>query len=174
MIDCHVITLPTTDQTWLAECLASIDHPQVKVHVVDGTEGNIGAGRSAGLSQGNQDFVTWIDPDDWAEPGAFDTMIANMGSNGITTDEYLVMGDSKVARGGNTGQVFVRPLHMAHHFVVLRRELINPYIRVLPRHPQFPEPFLYQVLSKSVEIPFIDTPLYNWRQHSGQSHNRIL
>lgn len=175
MIDCHVITLPDSNPVWLEECLASIQHPGVTVHRVDGVVGNIGFGRAAGFSKGAKPFVTFIDPDDWAEPEAFDRIMANLGDTGLCTAETIrapggkaiirgIEGDSDVNHGNH-----FKP----HHFLVLPRAAVMPHIKALRHQTWMPETWLMGQITQSISLPFLDEPLYNWRIHDGQGHSQF-
>ena len=95
MIDCHVITHPNDNQDWLIQCVTSLKHPAVNVQRVDYVEGNIIQARENGIRKGSNPFITWVDPDDWVEPNAFEVLIAGMGEFGVCANEYVVEGDSR-------------------------------------------------------------------------------
>jgi hypothetical protein len=73
VIDIHVLTLPDRADK-LERCVASLRHPAVSVHVVEGVDGDIGAGRQQGYAAGTAPWVAYVDDDDWMEPGAFDVL----------------------------------------------------------------------------------------------------
>ena len=76
MIDVHILTHGET-QEQLDRCIASLDGQPVIIHVVQGIdEWPPENGRRLGYSKGSAEFVSYVDPDDWVEPNAFDRLLA--------------------------------------------------------------------------------------------------
>jgi hypothetical protein len=65
-----MLVLGDERQDWLEQCLASLENEPINLHVLPGVRGHIGAGRAAGFATGEAEFVSFVDPDDWIEPGA--------------------------------------------------------------------------------------------------------
>ncbi|MDD5084215.1 MAG: hypothetical protein PHT88_04810 [Candidatus Moranbacteria bacterium] len=173
MIDCHVLTLPDSPKDWLAQCLDSICHPQVTVHRVDGVIGHVGAGRKMGLAQGTAPYVTWIDPDDWAEPGAFDRILAELRPDGLCTAETVRLPDGRSElRQAPELTIHAHNFFMAHHFIVLRRELVTPWLDGLLAWRSHAEFWLMKQITRATPLHYLKEPLYNWRIHPGQWHTR--
>lgn len=61
MIDVHVLTHSGTKPEWLDQCLESLAAEPCTVHVVQGVERNIAAGREIGFGLGTHPFVTFVD-----------------------------------------------------------------------------------------------------------------
>lgn len=167
MIDCHVITLPTDNQEWLSQCLKSLEHPEVTVHLVEGVVGNIGIGRAEGFSLGTNDYVTFADPDDWLEVGAWDRVISEMGDTGLCTSENVVFND-KIPRHFKADYIDNTNYLAAHHLTVLRRDLVTPVLKNLNRYSGGSEFHLMKEATKEHRIKYLFEHLYNWRQHPNQ------
>lgn len=80
MIDVHLLHLPKARSAWLQQAIASIkeaasrvDYP-IMLHVLPGIPGDIGAARKAGYSLGDFSWKTYVDPDDYLLPNAFEDM----------------------------------------------------------------------------------------------------
>lgn len=75
MIDVHILTLPDEDKTLLKECLKSLDEENISIHLVDGVEGHVGRGRAKAIQKGTNEWIGWVDSDDFIIPGAYNKMI---------------------------------------------------------------------------------------------------
>ena len=73
-IDVHIIRPYVFDERhirWLDQCVASLENEPVNLHFPYYVEGDIRAGRFAGFSAGTGKYVSFVDIDDWVEPGIF-------------------------------------------------------------------------------------------------------
>lgn len=62
---CDVVVLTLNEPAeWLERCLASLDHPQLHVHVRAGIENDLGNARADNIFVGENSFVMFADPDD--------------------------------------------------------------------------------------------------------------
>lgn len=117
MIDIHVVTIHGTNQLWLDQCLKSLEHPLVTVHMIDGIDGHIGKGRAAGYQQGSNPFVAYIDPDDYLLDRAIDRLLPWLEKHpAITTQEIIL-----TEKGDDTGK-----RRIGHQLTVYKRELVTP------------------------------------------------
>ena len=158
MIDVHVLTYSGTRQTWLDQCLRSLEGEPCTVHVVQGVEGNVGAGRAHAYTLGEHDFVSYVDSDDYILPGAVTACLRALRSKrAVVTLEQRLWGNyiAKLREGG-------------HHLVAYRREDVLPLLPHLHKHP-----YLCDMLVLKKLRPFqLDYEGYVWRMHEGQGHRR--
>ena len=123
MLDVHVLTMPTTRPAWAAQRRASIDGAiaaagfPVVLHEIPGVVGHIGKGRAAGYALGVQPYVTYVDDDDWLEPGAFSALHTALlsGHDAICPGETEVLGWHRTKRS------------TPHHLICYRREVANAF-----------------------------------------------
>lgn len=120
MIDCHIIIANDTPETWLAQCLDSVQgaieragYP-VELHLVPFVPWHIGQARAAGYARGSYPYVTCVDDDDYLLPHAFEQMRESLlaGVAAACTPEFTL-------QNGH-----LRPGAPRHHLVAIRREWI--------------------------------------------------
>ena len=156
MIDVHVLTWSGVREDWLKQCLSSLEGEKCTVHVVQGVEGNIGAGRALGYALGSHEFVSFVDCDDYVLPGVMDACLSALDRHrAVATLERRLWGDR-----------FDSSLGQSHHLVVYRRSDIEPLIGMLGDHPLNSDELVMRKLNP-VQIPFIG---YVWRMHDKQVH----
>lgn len=157
MIDIHVLTYSGTRQEWLDQCLESIaSQSGATLHVVQGDEGNVGAGRARGYLLGEHEYVGYVDSDDYLLPGAVDACLEGIqGRHAVVTMERRLRdGVLEWPRLGN------------HHLTVYRRTEVLPHLAELPNHPLHCD-----MLMVARVHPFqLEFEGYVWRQHDGQGH----
>lgn len=163
MIDVHVLTHSGTRPLWLAQCLDSLAAEPCTVHVVQGTEGSIAAGRARGFALGSHPYVTYVDSDDYVLPGAMAAVVRALegGLDAVTTGEMILRG--KTLLGPNYG----------HALFALRRSVLEPH---LARYAaDFQQVFCTRALSSIASPVQLSEVAYVWRIHAGQSHrtNRV-
>lgn len=91
-IDVHMLVLGTEREDWKAQALASIPREVCSVHIVDGIRGDLGRARINGYRQGNCEYVSFVDPDDWVEPDTFERCLSYLDNNrvcGVVTEEIV-------------------------------------------------------------------------------------
>jgi len=158
VIDVHVLTYSGTRQEWLDQCLRSLEGENCTVHVVQGVEGNVGAGRAHAYTLGEHEFVSYVDSDDYVLPGVMDACFKALKRYpAVVTLEQRLWGD-RIA------------LHKEgdHHLAVYRRELVQPLLQELPALP-----FLCDMLMiKKLRPTQIDYIGYAWRMHRDQGHRQ--
>ena len=159
MIDVHVLTYSGTRKDWLDQCLASLARePLVTVHVLDGDEGNVGAGRVRGYQMGTHQYVSYVDSDDYILPGTIEACIEGLQSaRHVVTLERRLRGDTWFP--GTFGN---------HHLVVYTRADVLPVLDVLPEHPMFCDKVLADRLTPR-QLAHVG---YVWRQHADQGHRK--
>ena len=159
MIDVHVLTYSGTRQEWLDQCLRSLEGENCTVHVVQGVEGNVGAGRAHAYTLGEHEFVSYVDSDDYVLPGVMDACFKALKRYpAVVTLEQQLWGD-RIA-GKREG---------AHHLTVYRRELLRPVLHTLPDHPLLCDRLVVRKMT-----PFqMDIEGYVWRRHAWQGHRSV-
>lgn len=159
MIDVHVLTYSGTRQEWLDQCLRSLEGENCTVHVVQGVEGNVGAGRAHAYTLGEHEFVSYVDSDDYVLPGVMDACLRALKRyQAVVTMEQMLWGDRVASK-----------LEGMHHLTVYRRELVQPVLATLPDHP-----YLCDRLVVRKMMPFqMDIEGYVWRRHAWQGHRCV-
>lgn len=160
MIDIHVITLPASNQQWLDQCLKSLEHPDVTVHMVDGEGKHIGQSRAEGYQQGTHPFVAQVDPDDYLLDGAIDRLLPWLEKySAITTQEIIL-----TEKGDDTGK-----RRIGHQLTVYKRELVTPkLIHCMAQTEYTSEMFVKQAIQPK-PIPVLT---YAYRVRSDGAHTK--
>lgn len=159
MIDIHVLTHSGTRQDWLDQCLASLEHEPCTVHVVEGVEGSVGAGRAKGYALGEHEFVGFVDSDDFVLPGVMDACLEAFasGAESVCTLE----------RAEFEGKPFFRAPQAGHHLFACRRDVIAPMLDHIATMPWLADMLVARHL-KPTQIDFVG---YVWRLHADQAHH---
>ena len=159
MIDVHVLTYSGTRQEWLDQCLRSLEGENCTVHVVQGVEGNVGAGRAHAYTLGEHEFVSYVDSDDYVLPGVMDACLRALKRYpAVVTLEQRLWGDRIASKREGM-----------HHLTVYRRELVQSVLATWPDHPYLCDRLLVRKLH-----PFqLDFEGYVWRMHARQGHRLV-
>ena len=121
-IDVHVLTCEHTVPSFLARCLRSLEGQPVSVHVVDNAGYAVGHGRSVGYALGTAPFVSYIDCDDYALPGAYRGILSAMAEHrGIVARENIQW---------ECGHILPRSFP-GHAPVCYRREDVTPFLSAI-------------------------------------------
>lgn len=178
-IDVHIIvTDGWTGQKehWLDQCLSSLEDEPVNIHLIEGELGHIGRSRARGFRQGDAKYVSFVDPDDWVEPGIFSLVQQHLDQHPevslaataerihdeMVTDNLDLIYEQEVSFD-NIGQV--------HHLVVARREEISKYLHVTEQFECRCEPATWlSMYVGGCVMHMIREIGYNWRIHPGGSH----
>ena len=163
MMDVHVLTHSGTRQQWLDECLESLRRQPCTVHVVRGIEGNIAAGREIGFALGTSPYLSFVDSDDLAEPGAIETMLEVM-ETGVPSAVGL---ERRLLPDGVVGEVI-----RGHHLFVIRRDVLTQHLtgwgeRMKKTH-------CVPALSNIAPPKQVNKQTYWWRAHFEQTSRRGL
>ena len=161
MLDVHVLTHSKTRDEWLDRCLNSLRGQPCVVHVIEGVERDIAAGRRIGFSAGVEKYVSFVDSDDYVMPGAFDVVLAalNSGVPALCSLERVIneSGQTIKVQGG-------------HHLYAARRDLIAS---VLDRFCNARFAHCFDKLHALTAPQQIDSVLYVYQLHADQSYPRI-
>ena len=170
MIDFHVIHHPLYQRD-----VVDFFHPQVNIHHVDGFPYHIGKGRSLGFQQGDAPYVSFFDDDgDKVNVECIDEILNRFNSDPtidcIFTNEIqnnkgkITKYDSPLIDRQTLTITDVR--HM-HHIVVIKRNIIAKYHRLLQQSNAWPEFTLYgQMVLDGCNIQYFDTIGYQWMIHN--------
>lgn len=156
MIDIHILTFSGTNPEWLQQCLDSMAGQACTTHVLQGDDGNVGAGRARGYLLGEHEYVGYVDSDDFLLPGAVDACL-----EGLQRDRAVVTMERWL-----WGGILDRRLEPMHHLTVYRREDVLAHLSALPDHPIHCD----QYLIKKLRPAQLDHVGYVWRIHAGQGH----
>jgi len=160
MIDIHVLTHSGTRQEWLDQCLESLASEPCTVHVVEGVEGSVGAGRAKGYALGSHPYVSFVDSDDFVLPGAVDACLEGLAKHSAVCT---------LERAEHNGVPFFRVPTPMHHLFACRRSAIEPLILKMGAAPNQCDRLVVRTLAPK-QIGFVG---YVWRLHAGQAHKRV-
>lgn len=160
MIDIHVLTHSQTRKDWLAQCLKSLDGQPVIVHVVEGVDGSVGAGRAKGFSIGSCEYVGYVDSDDYVIAGHYEKCLKMLTIKravvGMEYVEYLDGSRHKMLKANHNGAVY-------------RREDISKLIKCIRSAP-----YTADMLTRNHIKPYqMSHAGYVWRVYSGGAHRKI-
>jgi hypothetical protein len=180
MIDCHILTLPDTRKDWLDDCIQSLSHAHLRLHLMPGASGHIGQGRALGLRAGHAPFVTFADPDDIYPVDAFEALLSTLNADksrawGYTAEQRM-SADGRpigpVALPRYDGKVHKRDPKHVHGLVVMRREALTEAILTgLSGQRYRTTQYLTLELARTAGPPAtVDAIGRYWRQHQNQAH----
>jgi len=160
VIDVHVLTHSGTNPEWLAQCLRSLEGEPVVVHVVEGVEGSVGAGRAKEFQLGTCEFVAYVDSDDYVVPGGYAKSLAAMANHRcVVPREYVEYTDGRRHKYTKSG----------HNGVVYRREDILPLLPAMQATP-----YAADLMTRRTLVPTqLDHVGYVWRVHKQGAHHLL-
>lgn len=161
MIDVHVITLPNDDKILFERCIDSLRDEPVTVHIIKGVVGDFSAGRISGLSSGTHRWVSWVDPDDYVIPGAYQRLLDIVGSNKFAWAAEKVITTDATLCGSYHEYINNQP----HHMMIIDRDLIN-FDHIKQSEPTLVDYWTRRLKSKGVFDPQVG---YVWRSYGGMS-----
>lgn len=160
MIDVHVLTHSGTRQDWLDQCLESLRGERCRVHVIEGVEGSVGAGRAKGYATGDYPLVAYVDSDDYVLPGTMARCAyAMMRHRAVVTQELVEYPDGRRFKFPRNG----------HALTVYRRGDVWPYLELMKQSPHSTDMHL-RALLRPHQLDFIG---YVWRVHPGGDHHNL-
>lgn len=177
-IDLHILTLPSTRPDWLAAIEHDLSSQPCNVHIVDGIQGHIGAGRSRAFALGNAEFVAFADPDDRVLPGALDACLEALAAApgavlACTSEQLIDAGGNRICtpkrRPFDQRAHMASPLHL-HHIIVARRA---PAMAAAERVGHLARCFNWawtlalSTMGDCIRLPYIG---YQWRVHRDGYH----
>jgi len=168
VIDVHLLTLPNDRQDWFDQCMASLKHQPITLHVLAGVKGHIGKGRFNGFSIGEQPYVSLVDPDDIVTQNGFSDCIKLLQERpeldgAYTAEDQVYQDDLGIWRVQKAKPE--RGSHV-HHLMVLKRDVVNQYLTDLLFESQYPEIRMLQHMKKDgVNLGYTGTVGYVWRRY---------
>ena len=175
-VDCHVLHFGESE-SWLEQCLASLEDEPLNVVIVrGGFPGNIGAARAHAIGLGSAPYWTFVDADDWMEPGIVVRCTTILDERpdlvGVYTDYHAVTPDgiptyrtrkhpwSPLALLGSCWEVL--------HYHQYRRAPTLPYLEGLANAPCYEETYIAGVLASHGDFLHLPEVGY-WKRDGGQS-----
>lgn len=160
MIDIHVLTHSGTKPEWLQQCLDSLKDQPVVVHVVEGVEGSVGAGRAKGYALGDCEFVGYLDSDDYALEGHYAKCLRMLNyQRAVIPYEYVEYLD------GSRHKL----LKAYHNGAVYRRKDISPLIGAMSAAP-----LTVDIITRKTLKPYLMShPGCVWRCVDNGAHRLI-
>lgn len=191
-VDVHIIKPHPNHQhidrynRWFDQCLDSLKNEPVNIHLCDYSPGDIRAARYVGFSQGTCEYVSFVDWDDWVEPGIFSKCVNALDdrmdacgaftlSNRITTDHLGEVNTTLMRKYEPWPMRQSNSLVDIHQLVVMRRfDVMRVYDGCYDDIPALihGESWLYWEMARDkpwLPLPFIG---YNWRDHPDGAHRR--
>lgn len=160
MIDIHVLTHSGTRPDWLAQCLASLEGQPCTVHVLQGVEGSVGAGRARGYALGIHEFVGYLDSDDYLLPGALAHCLEELQQHqAVVTREWVEYPD---------GSRHPYPKRM-HGIAIYRRCNLTPLLAAIAACPHTADMHVRRAL-RPQQLELIG---HVWRVHEAGNHHNV-
>lgn len=158
MIDLHILTHEGTRADWLEQAIASTVGQGVTVHLIDNSGKSVGQGRAVGYQQGEHEFVTYLDSDDYLLPGAAEACLAGLQQHrAVVTMEVVEYPD---------GRRYPFP-RVGHALTVYRRADVLPWIKAMESSPHTTDARLRSLL-RPHQLPQVG---YVWRVHPAGDHH---
>lgn len=166
MIDVHILTMPTDNPEWFAQCLDSLKDEPVIVHLAPGIPDDIGNARANAFLLGEQKYVSFVDPDDYVLPGGFAACLDVLGQDqpvAVCTQEIVT---------GFRGKIQQYPLIKTwdHHLMVFKRNVVLEHLSVwrdwrYTKKQSEGQWFMQHLAKLGLLISRIQQPYYVWRRH---------
>lgn len=194
-IDVHVLHLPTDNKVWTERCSASLATEPVNVIDLPGVVGDYWKSRCLGFHLGKAPYVSFVDPDDFVLPGAFEACQKELDADkdknlvGVYTCDRQLDRDSPEVSAVSFTQphVWSRELmestFCVHQIVVMRREFVlqcidtylcnntpNPVLEKVGGRGRYDQMF-FKLLAMYGDFKNIPMYGYVWRQHRNQNHD---
>lgn len=177
-IDVHLLTLDEPTE-WREACIASLAGAPIRLHRLPGIRERVGQARAAGLARGTLPLVSFVDPDDRYEAGAFahlaDALDACPQAVLAYTDEALMDEDGRPLGVRRLAYSAFHHAHSASHvhgLIVMRRSAVEP---VLPRIADLDAGAdwrLTRLVARRGGVLHLPLIGRHWRQHPNQHHRR--
>lgn len=169
MIDVHVISsADERARPWWDECLASLDHPALRVFHVESIPDQLGLCRARGYAQGSAPYVTAVDSDDLLEPVVIQHVLDTFERHPESTAVYA--NERQFGEGMDDRLAFDEPAtrprlqySQMHGLVVLRREVTDAVMHMLPDVPRLARRWAYLQALHSGPVVGLARVGYHWR-----------
>lgn len=175
-MDCHVLHFGESADL-LDQCLASLENEPSNVVIVrGGFAGNIGAARAYAIARGTAPYWTFVDADDWLEPGIVSRCTAILDGRpdlvGVYTDYHAT--DPAGIPTFRTRKQPWSPLSLLGscwevlHYHQYRRESTLPFLPGFATIPCYEETWIAGMLSGVGDFLHLPEIGY-WKRDAGQS-----
>lgn len=166
------------DKGWLHQCVSSLESDAINVHFGKAIDGNLNLARSQAWDRMEEEYLSFVDPDDVVEPDAFrwclDALNANPALDACYTLERTIDPQGKRLSVQQPFEHSVdilksSPAH-AHHLMVFRRriyEKVKPIALTANFGLEWSISTSALVCGGLEQIPKIG---YSWRLHNKGSH----
>ncbi|MFN3595476.1 MAG: hypothetical protein ACK4TK_12480 [Thiobacillaceae bacterium] len=178
-IDVHLLTLDEPAE-WREACIGSLEGAPIRLHVLPGLRGRLGQARAAGFAQGTLPLVSFVDPDDRYEAGAFarlaDALDACPAAVLAYTDEALMDAQGRHIGVRRLAYSALQHAHCASHvhgLIVMRRSAVEPLLGRIERIHDVPEWPLTRALAAAGGVLHLPIVGRHWRQHPDQHHLKL-
>ena len=167
-VDVHILVYPTSPTKWLDQCLESLNNEPINIHIIDVKDSryeSIGNYRIEGFSKGEEDYVSYVDADDYILPKAFSKalpMLAKHLPNYACTWERVYKEDTKK---------FLRTNKFNHHLKFYKRSFIKNFFDTYKNNGAEGDPIVQTLLKDTAfDLGYVG---YVWRVHDYGWHNAI-
>ena len=166
-IDVHVLLYPNSPKDWFEECLNSLHGESINLTVIESPNvyEEIGKYRVKGYSTGTEEYVSFVDADDYIIKGAYNRAIHFLNNNDnhdhVCTQERVYYESTKS---------FLRVPLQNHHIKIFRREFLESYYSLIEKQGVFVDKALSRIVGPSYDLGYIG---YVWRFHDGGWHKVI-
>jgi hypothetical protein len=172
-VDLYVLKWNSNDRPeWLKQCLDSLAGEPVNLGVFDGAL-EIGKARAAAIREGAAPYVSFVDDDDWVEPGAIQKCVGFLEYNksfvGTYTDLNYRKMNGDLIRSSTKGIWCPRKQMMdmgggsVGHLSVFRRDAVTSFLPGLEKIGRIEDLWLYAMLAKKGPWKKLDIVGYNKR-----------
>lgn len=165
-VDVHILTMPNDNMEWFKKCLESLEQEPVKIYISPGISEDIGNARANAFLRGTNEYVSFVDPDDYVLPGGFSAcvdLIKSQNSYAAYTNEIIV---------GFSGTIYNNPIirDWVHHLLVFRRDIILEHLQIWRdwlwgSTLSEGQTFIKYLQANNYKVSSIKSPYYVWRRH---------
>ena len=185
-IDVHVLHLPGENEAWRKQCDDSLVGHPINIHHIDGVVGDMRRARGNGFSMGTAPYVSFVDPDDFVSPNAFEVCLNEIQQYPDVCGVYTLSNVIHVGDDGSDSEPsLLHPFQQwplpkkgrlleIHQLVVMKRELVqyvyDNFYEEIPRM-QHAETWVYWTMAQWNPWRAVDFVGYNWRIRKDGAHN---
>lgn len=161
MIDVHILLMGNENKALLKQCTDSLRLEPIKLHYVRGIVGHAGKARASAMLRGYNEYVGWVDPDDFIIPGAYSKLLKTKTDFAWMNEEIWSLNDHDLHNPVNR-----HVLRTPHHMHIIHRDILDT--KLLSAKSNDPIPFLRAMRSKSTAT-HVDEIGYVWREYTSPS-----
>lgn len=181
-IDVHILTMPDEDKSLLDQCLDSLKDEPINLFLCDGIKGNTGSARANAFKQGSSKYVSFVDPDDYIEPGIFSKCLDVLESDNchVYTTENLVDSKGGFIRHGIQGDIkwsfenMRESYVLVHHLAVYQRDSVEKNLHFIENINILVEYMMNLLCSLDAPFVHVDEIGYYWRMLKKDRSTRSL